>query len=83
MTLRSRTTTLAFAGLMGAVVALPIGGAFADESPNTVNNATSDDYCVSAMTSRSMTGIYDNNDTFRDAAGRPCPGMEYLFSPPS
>ena len=83
MTLRSRTSAWTFAALLGALAALPIAGAFADESPNTVDNATSDDRCSNPMMGNGATGIYDRFDAFRDATGRPCPGWEYLFNLPS
>lgn len=83
MTMRFNTTALVFASVLGVMAALPMTAALADTSPNTTNNATSDDRCNSPNMGSGFTGIYDNFDKFLDATGRPCPGWEYLFFAPS
>jgi hypothetical protein len=83
MTMRFKTTALVFASVLGVMAALPMTAALANTSPNTTDNATSDDRCDNRVMGDGFTGIYDNFDRFRDETGRPCPGSEYLFFAPN
>jgi hypothetical protein len=83
MTMRFKTTALVFASVLGVMAALPMTAALANTSPNTTDNATSDDRCDNRVMGDGFTGIYDNFDRFRDETGRPCPGSEYLFCAPN
>jgi hypothetical protein len=73
------SSTLAFAALTALGMAAPLT-AFADPTvtaPNTINNATVDPAMVPS------TGIYDIEDQYKDSAGFPQSGWQYLTRPPS
>jgi len=73
------SSALAFAALTAIGMAAPLTP-FADPTvtaPNTINNATVDPATVPS------SGIYDFEDQYKDSAGFPQPGWQYLTRPPS
>lgn len=66
-----------FAAFVGATAVMPL--AQADTTP-IANNATATNVAKDRVTGPAAN--YDGFDRFRDAAGHPLPGWEYLFNSP-
>jgi hypothetical protein len=74
MTKSSNKAALVFATLLGTITVLPIAAALADSPQATPDGTTA---------AAGSTGVYDSLDQFKDAAGHPLPGREYLFDTPN
>lgn len=77
MTTRFRLIAPAFALFVGAMGAMPLAQA---DTAVSANNASPTN--VATQRAPGPAANYDGFDRFRDAAGHPLPGWEYLFNSP-